>query len=606
MNRPSDEIDHFRFTLDETRTIGFELNSTSGDAHLYLNDASGRYLAASYNPGNAVDSFALELAAGTYYVSVLTTYDRSGTSNYRLRLGIPREPAGGTRETAFNLGNLAGSASTRSRRGSVNAAGTLALASNPEDYYRFTLADARTMRFELRNLSANADLRLEDANGQWLRSSSRSGTSIDAIVHTLSAGTYYIRVNTWERSTVRYQLQYRVQRRPDGWTRETAFSLGNVSGMRTTRLRRGTVDGSNTNDYYRFTLNDTRTMRFELRKLSANADLYLEYASGRWIWRATRSGTSVDAIVHTLTAGTYYIRVQAREYGAVTRYQLHYRVQSRPDGWTRETAFNLGNVGGVRTTRLRSGTVDASNAADHYRFTLTGTRTMRFALPSLSANADLRLEDADGRRLRSSTLSGTSVDAIVHTLAAGTYYIRVEARETGTVIRYRLGYRVQSRPDGWTRETAFDLGNVGGVRTTRRRSGTVDASNDTDYYRFTLTGTRTMRFELRNLSANADLRLEDANGRWLGGSSLSGTSVDAISRTFGAGTYYIVVSARDYRAAIRYQLRYGPATGASGLVAAPMGREPASPRSPWPGAIMAADRPPWPQRRSHFGEMLSA
>ena len=166
MNRPRDEIDHFRFTLDDTRTVGFELRSLSGDAHLYLNDASGGYLAGSCRSGDALDTFVRELGSGTYYVSVLTTYDRRGTSDYRLRVGIPSEPAGGTRETAINLGDLAGLRSARTRSGAVNREGTLEQASNPNDYYRFTLTETRTLRFQLRDLSANANLYLENASGR--------------------------------------------------------------------------------------------------------------------------------------------------------------------------------------------------------------------------------------------------------------------------------------------------------------------------------------------------------------------------------------------------------------------------------------------------------
>ena len=557
VNRPSDEIDHFRFTLSATRTIGFELRSLSGDANLTLNDASGRYIAGSFNSGDAVDSFVVALDAGTYYVTVRADGSRRGTSNYRLRAGVPMEPAGGTRETAINLGNLTGAVAFWSRQGSVNWTGTLVQARNPEDFYRFTLSATRTMRFELRNLSANADLRLEDASGRWLASSTRSGTSVDAIVRTLGAGTYYIRVDARDfSSAVRYRLRYRVQTTPDGQTRETALELGNLGNATSTRARWGTVDGSNSTDYRRFTLSATRTMRFELRNLSANADLRLEDASGTWLASSTRSGTSVDAIVRTLGAGTYYIRVDARDYNTAIRYQLRYRVQTTPDGWTRETALELGNLGNATSTRARWGTVDGSNSTDYRRFTLSATRTMRFELRNLSANADLRLEDASGTWLASSTRSGTSVDAIVRTLGAGTYYIRVDARDYNTAIRYQLRYRVQTTPDGWTRETALELGNLGSATSTRARWGTVDGSNSTDYRRFTLSATRTMRFELRNLSANADLRLEDASGTWLASSTQSGTSVDAIVHTLGAGTYYIRIDARDYNTAIRYQLRY--------------------------------------------------
>ena len=534
VNRPSDEIDHFRFTLDDTQSVGFELRSLSGDAHLYLNDASGRYLAGSFRSGDALDTFVLEIGAGTYYVSVLTTYDRAGTSNYRLRVGTPREPAGGTRETAISFGDLSGLRSTRNRSGAVNREGSLEQASNPNDYYRFTLTTARTLRFELRDLSANANLYLENATGGWIQGSLLSGTAVDTIVRTLDAGTYYIRVAAWDYGNIRYRLRYRVQTSPDGQTRETAFSIGNLANLTTSRTRSGTVNtSSNPSDYRRFTLTESRTLRFELRELSANADLYLETASGRWIQASTRADTAVDFIVRTLAAGTYYIRVGARDTGTV-RYQLRYRVQTSPDGQTRETAFSIGNLANLTTSRTRSGTVNTnSNPNDYRRFTLTATRTLRFELRNLSANADLGIEDTFGRQLQSSTRTGTSADAVVLTLNAGTYYVRVDARDAGTV-RYQLRYRVQTSPDGWTRETAFSIGNLTDLTSTRTRSGTVStASNPTDYRRFTLTESRTLRFDLRNLSANADLRLESATGGWIQGSTLSGTSSETIVHTLG-------------------------------------------------------------------------
>ena len=564
VNRPSDEIDHFRFTLDDTQSVGFELRSLSGDAHLYLNDASGRYLAGSFRSGDALDTFVRELGAGTYYVSVLTTYARAGTSNYRLRLGTPKEPSGGTRETAFNLGDLTGLRSSRTRSGSVNPEGSLAQSSNRNDYYRFTLTESRTMRFELRNLSANANLYLETETGRWIQGSFLTGTAVDAIVRTLAAGTYFVRVSAWDYEDIRYQLRYRVQTSPDGQTRATAFNIGNLTDLTATRTRSGTVNSSsNPSDYRRFTLTEARTMRFELRNLSANADLYLESGSGRFLQTTTATGRSVDTIVRTLAAGTYYIRVFARDTGTI-RYQLRYRAQTSPDGQTRETAFSIGNLTDLPSTRARSGTVNSgSNPRDYRRFTLTATRTLRFELRNLSANADLGIEDTFGRQLQSSTRTGTAADAVVLTLNAGTYYVRVDARDAGTV-RYQLRYRVQTSPDGWTRETAFSIGNLTDLTSTRTRSGTVStASNPADYRRFTLTEARTLRFELRNLSANADLRLENATGGRLQGSTLAGTTAETIVYTLAAGTWYIRVDARE-AGAVRYQLRYRVQTSPDG------------------------------------------
>ena len=85
---------------------------------------------------------------------------------------------------------------------------------------------------------------------------------------------------------------------------------------------------------------------------------------------------------------------------------------------------------------------------------------------------------------------------------AGTYYIRVDAYGSGTI-----GYQLPlpcggcEWSSGGTRETALNLGNLTSVSGFRSRRGTVNrTSNDTDYFRFTLSAARTVRIELRGLS----------------------------------------------------------------------------------------------------------
>lgn len=48
-------------------------------------------------------------------------------------------------------------------------------------------------------------------------------------------------------------------------------------------------------------------MRFELRGLTADANLYVENAWGRTIYRSTQAGRLADFIFPTLNAGTFYI-----------------------------------------------------------------------------------------------------------------------------------------------------------------------------------------------------------------------------------------------------------------------------------------------------------
>ena len=339
-------------------------------------------------------------------------------------ISAPAE-GGVTRQTARYIGNLANVTEFRTHTGTVD------WLDNSNDYYRFTLSSRRTIRLELRNLTGNADLYLESESGFRIRSSRTFGNGDESITHRLGAGTYYIRINSsFFAQDVGFQLRYRRDGEP-GESRESAFELGNLAGADTVRTRAGTVNGADV--YRKFTLTRWRTMRIELRELSGNADLYLESASGRVLQSSKLSGTAAESIVRELAPGTYYIRVDPVSSGDIG-YEVRYRWDERPKGWTHQTAWYIGDLTNVTSYRAKVGTVNKRfDASDYRRFRVAATGTMRFALSNLSANADLYLEDENGNVLRSSRRSGTGSESFSRELAAGTYYVRVNAIDDGTI-----------------------------------------------------------------------------------------------------------------------------------------------------------------------------
>ena len=78
------------------------------------------------------------------------------------------------------------------------------------DYYRFTLTEAKEVGLGLRQQDANADLFLEDADGNVLYRSTNSGTTNEAIAETLLAGTYYLRVESQEAGVNTHVVRYGV------------------------------------------------------------------------------------------------------------------------------------------------------------------------------------------------------------------------------------------------------------------------------------------------------------------------------------------------------------------------------------------------------------
>ena len=546
VNRFSSRDDYYRFTLGTSRTMRFDLRDLSGNANLRLLDASRSLVAQSVRIGTAVDSIERELERGTYYIQVQAA--GAGTIGYRLRYG--REH---TLPASVDLGNLTFQSAWTARTGRLNRA------SNRDDYYRFTLTGTRAMWLWL-GVNNDANLSLLNSLGWTLYSSERDGHASDSILQTLGRGTYYVRVDAVADGNIDYRLSA---------VSDAFVNLGELSRLTTDRAQTGTVSQTaDETDVYRFNLASERTVRFELRNLTADANLRLYDASGHLVTDSTHRGTDVDTIFRTLEAGTWFISVDANA-SSLIDYELRYGLGV--PGTTVSTAIDQGDVTDVSPVRTLTGEVNRSERPNSfYRFTLSDTRTIRIELRNLTDNADLYLLDRIGNQVRfdsESERGGISDESVVWTLGAGTYHIRVNAVGSGATINYELRYSNDSVVPGRRTESAFDLGNLTAARNVRSRTGQVnyDGNSDTlfqrNYYRFTLTDSRTMRFELTNLTQNADLYLLDRIGnqvRFDSDSENGGISDESITWTLGAGTYHILVRADDSSrgTTIDYNLRY--------------------------------------------------
>ena len=109
-----------------------------------------------------------------------------------------------TRAGATDLGDITALEGPRFPRGTLDGDG------DRINYYRFTLTEAKRVGLGLRQQDADADLFLEDADGNLLHGSSASGTSNEAIPVTLLAGTYYVRVESREAGVNRHVFRYGV------------------------------------------------------------------------------------------------------------------------------------------------------------------------------------------------------------------------------------------------------------------------------------------------------------------------------------------------------------------------------------------------------------
>ena len=116
-----------------------------------------------------------------------------------------REP-GSTHTSAHELGDIT---AQRLQGGLRKLAQTVGTEGDAVDYYRFTLSEAREVRLGLKLRQGEAELYLEDAEGNVLaRSMAYAGYEV--AVRTLLPGTYYVRVEAVGAAASEYEFRYGV------------------------------------------------------------------------------------------------------------------------------------------------------------------------------------------------------------------------------------------------------------------------------------------------------------------------------------------------------------------------------------------------------------
>jgi len=232
-------------------------------------------------------------------------------------------------------------------------------------------------------------------------------------------------------------------------------------------------------------------------------------------------------------------------------------VPSHP-GDALSSAFNLGVLTGNHSIKEFVGTTEPN---DYYRFILASTSNLNLSFNGLTNSADVQLiydSNGNGQADYNETLASaygysSYSNSISKTLGEGTYYIRVYPNSASDNTIYTLNLSVTPSPaaslifPGSTLGTASNIGYLSGNTSTFKNFvGSADAN---EYYRFSLAGTSNFNLSLTGLTDYADVQLVyDSNGNGqadsnetLASTSGSSYSPGSISKTLGAGTYYIRV-----------------------------------------------------------------
>jgi hypothetical protein len=328
----------------------------------------------------------------------------------------------------------------------------------------------------------------------------------------------------------------------------TAQNLGALSGL---LGRSGFVGSSDTVDFYRFNTTGG-AFNLSLAGMSADADVSLIRDGngngivevGEIIANSRRSGAQDEAInLAAIAAGDYLIRVE--QYSGNTAYSLHVSNASPSNLLPTET-----NIGALSGTQVFSGSIDNSNTADTYRFSVSN-RAVNLTLSGLSGDADVRLiRDVNnngaidsGDILTTSTRSGNAAEWLNSSLTTGTYFVQVYQFSGST------NYHLSVSTGDWFSANLTDAGVIGEARFAAadnwinrnemmavlretRDYGSIDATEVTDLRRLLSGRGNLMPEYVRNLTHKV-INGDAANPRSGIGNLFAGSTATQLDRLIG-------------------------------------------------------------------------
>ena len=463
--------------------------------------------------------------------------------------------------------------------GEQSATGSLAGSTSAVSYWRFTLTDEMTVTLGLAELDADADLVIEDADGNALHSSRESGTDDEQISARLDAGTYYIRVEAQASGTNDFEIRYSVDEPSGDDYSDSATDAGSVAAGGSAT---GSLETVGDEDWFAVTLEAGETYRISLEgsptskgTLSDPRIAGIRDANGDLISGSANdnggTGNNSEIVAYVNEGGTYYIAAGAGATGTRTgTYELS--VVQMDDDYAEDPDNTTGAIAaggsGKRGNIQFDGDEDwfaiELEAGDIIRVDLRGGDTGNGTLP----NPLLRgIYDSDGNLMPGTTGRDHPwgwLDAQVDFVApaSGTYYIA--AASEGGLGTYWLS--VTELNDDYTADT--DTG--ASVAVDGSATGDIDYRNDRDWFAVELEAGETYRIEIRGESTDdGTLHDPEINGIYdSDGDLIAGTSDDDGGAGFNSrlmfqatasGTHYIEAGGNQYDTGT-YEVRVSKST----------------------------------------------
>lgn len=446
------ESDYYKFTLTAPGKVNLQLThgAVSGKETSYLywvrlyNEVTDNEMfeVVSYGGDTSIQSQAVGLAAGEYYVQVYGGEESVGTYGLKVNYTQTNTWEKEVDDTYEKANEMA-----------VNTAysGTLHDTSDV-DYYKVTLdKDGMiSLNFKHKNVSG------KELKECYYVDVYRSGDYTNSIYHLkstggatnlttpeigLAKGTYYVKVSGYcfAPTTEPYEMKVKYTKSAY-WEKETNDSFAGATSIKADKTYKGSIRTKEDNDYYKVKVNNDGYVKIKLEHSATTAagiyKIKLYDADYNLICERVAAGTEkkFETCKIGLKKGSYYVQICNYEAYSGT-YKLTVNA-TKASNWESELNNDTAHADKISVGKAVNGTSTTSNCDDYYKFTLSKASYINVSLEHEKISGTdylwrIDIYDAKGNRIDYSasykyvTESETYAATKTTKLAKGTYYVEV-------------------------------------------------------------------------------------------------------------------------------------------------------------------------------------
>lgn len=448
------------------------------------------------------------------------------------------------------------------------------------DFYSFTLTQNGNVTVTMPRQSGSSwRITVSDGDATTYKSFNTAYSNIvsgnESADIGLPPGTYFIRIEEYTNAG-KIPYGFRIGFTPsEFYEKEFNNSLQTSNPINVNQTYKGTLQTSNDTDFYKFTLTQPGNLTLKMPRISnsswrvtlmdGNANTYKSFNTA---YANIVSGDETAQI--GLPAGDYYVRVEEYTNASDVPYSLTAAFTASAY-YEREFNNSLQTSNPISVNQLYNGTLQTSNDVDFYSFTLTKNGNVSLSMPRKSNSSwRVTLSDGSGNTYTSFSTAYTNIvsgnETVQVGLPPGTYYVRIEEYTNATDIPYsfKVGFTAS---EFYEKEFNQTLQTANPIRVNQGYNGTLQSSNDSDFYAFTLAAKSKVRLSINRKNGSSwYVKVLDGQGNSLGyvntNYSDNANGVETLELSLPRGTFYVQITEYTSASNVPYSFKVGIVTNA--------------------------------------------